>query len=65
MDGELSFGVLMLRCNETGGQINSRVNFRREELMRARPARMYVRCPVCGNVHDFQFADAWLAATVH
>ncbi len=65
MDGEIPFGVLMLRCNETGGQINSRVNFRSDELMRVRPARLYVRCPVCGQQHDFWFSDAWLGAAVH
>jgi hypothetical protein len=65
MDGEVVFGVLMLRCKETGGQINSRINFRCDELARARAARMYVRCPVCGRMHDFRFSDAWLGATLH
>jgi hypothetical protein len=53
-------GELALVCTETGKEINTGVVYTQDDLERARPAKLLLRCRYCGKHHVFKFSDARL-----
>jgi hypothetical protein len=55
----------MLVCAQTGEEVHSGVAYTQDNLERAKPAKLLQRCPHCGKLHIFKFADARLKPTRH
>jgi hypothetical protein len=57
----MPFGLLILRCPNTGKEIDTGVSFNRSELARIKPRQLRgMHCPLCGESHGFSFSEAWL-----
>jgi hypothetical protein len=65
MKENLTGGRLMLVCAEMGKEVHSGVVYTRDDLERAKPAKLLQRCGHCGKLHIFKFADARLKPTRH
>ncbi|MEA2984636.1 MAG: hypothetical protein QOD94_890 [Alphaproteobacteria bacterium] len=60
MREELSSGVLVLVCPETGGEIDTGVIYGRDDLERVKAAKLVCKCPSCRKQHVFNFSEAKL-----
>jgi hypothetical protein len=57
---ELSSGVLVLVCPETGGEIDTGVVYCRDDLERVKAAKLVWKCPSCRKQNGFNFSEAKL-----
>jgi hypothetical protein len=56
-------GDLMFRCPKTERDFNSGFTADQNELaVIASCPHLRMRCPECGEPHEFKFADGWLQA---
>jgi len=53
-------GWLTLVCVETRKEVDSGVAYTQDDLERAKPAKLLLRCRHCGKSHIFKFSDARL-----
>jgi hypothetical protein len=58
-------GRLTLVCLQTGKELDTDVIYTQDDLERAKPAKLLLRCEHCGQSHIFKFADARLKPTRH
>ena len=58
-------GQLTLVCTETGKEVNTDVVYTRDDLERAKSAKLLLRCRHCGKSHIFKFSDARLKPIRH
>lgn len=58
-------GRLALVCVQTGKEIDTGVVYTRDDLERAKPAKLLEHCRHCGKPHMFKFSDARLKPTRH
>ena len=58
-------GRLALVCVQTGKEIDTGVVYTRDDLERAKPAKLLERCRYCGKSHIFKFSDARLKPIRH
>jgi len=52
-------GIIMIHCPATGRDVSTGIEMSGVEELPSVKATML--CPVCGRVHDWTRADAWLA----
>ena len=50
----------MLICVITGQAVDTGVSYQPRDLVRVARAKLHMRCPHCGQAHEFNFADARL-----
>jgi hypothetical protein len=60
MAEEANSGTLILVCVETGQEIDTGVRYSRDDLTRARRAKLLLPCPFCHRSHLFNFSDTRL-----
>ncbi len=58
-------GWLTLVCTETGKEVNTGVVYTQDDLQRAKPAKLLLRCRHCRKSHIFKFSDACLKPIRH
>jgi hypothetical protein len=56
--------VLLLVCAITGQTVDTGVRYGLADLARVTSAKVRMRCPHCGETHEFKFADATLRPAV-
>jgi ribosomal protein L33 len=65
MEEKPARGRLTLVCTETGKEVDTGVVYTRDDLERAKPAKLLLRCRHCGKSHIFKFSDARLNSGQH
>jgi hypothetical protein len=63
MADDPDIGTLMLVCVATGQEIDTGVRYSRDDLAKARRAKLLLPCPFCRQSHLFHFTDARLEPT--